>query len=328
MFSSAIYHIYGLRLRSDLPLPVASVSDDGEIDLIVRNRGAIPLPVAPPPPVMTVDWREEEQRWRLHYHTREGRVLEFCLNKQATCIDIYCTCPQAIDDIAAVLLGPALASALHLRGIPILHASAVVVDGRAILVAGMTGAGKSTLAAALVRLGAPLLAEDLAVLTFGENAIAVQAGYPRLRLCPDATLVADKAAPDLPRVFSAFVPDDKRWLDAADLAGGFCATPAPLGGIYLLAPRRPDRKAPAIEPLPPHRAALALLDHLYGTRWLRIPKPQALEWCARIAGETPVRWVHAPPGLEQVNETADAIIADARCLAAAAEPIAHRQNRR
>jgi hypothetical protein len=324
MFSNAIYRIYGLRLRSELPLPVMSVSDDGEVDLTVQHCGAIPRPVTPPPPVMSIDWRQVEQGWLLRYHTRTGEVLEFAFNPEASRLEIRCTMPEMTDDITALLVGAGLATALHLRGVPVLHASAIVVDGKAILVAGPAGAGKSTLTAALVAKGVPLLAEDLAVLTFGENVITVQAGYPRLRLCPDATLVAGKAAPDLPRVFSGFVPDDKRWLDAADLAGGYCATPVPLGVIYLMAPRRHDRPAVEIVPLPLHRAGLALLGHLYGARWLRIPQPQALKWCARIAGRTPVRIVHAPPGLERVSETADAIIADARCLAAAAEPIAHR----
>ena len=312
MSSQLIYNIYGLRLRSDLPLPVASVSDDGEVDLIVRHRGAIPGPVTPRPPGMTFDWRQMEQGWLLRYHTRTGEELEFAFNPEASAIEIWCTMPEMTDDITALLIGAGLATALHLRGVPVLHASAVVVDGKAILVAGPAGAGKSTLTATLVGKGMPLLAEDLAVLAFGETIIAVQAGYPRLRLCPDATLVAGQAAPDLPRVFNALVPDDKRWVEAAALAGGFCATPAPLGGIYLLAPRRPDQKVLAIEPLPPHRAGLALLDHLYGARWLRIPPAKALEWCARIAGRTPVRLLHAPPGLERVSETAEAIVADFR----------------
>jgi hypothetical protein len=304
------YNIYGLRVRSDLPLPVASVPDDGRVDLIVRYRGASPRPRAPRPPAMTLDWRQLEQRWLLCYHTRAGEELEFAFNPEASRIEIRCTMPEMTDDISALLVGAGLATALHLRGVPVLHAAAVAVDGKAILVAGPAGAGKSTLTATLVGKGLPLLAEDLAVLTFGENAIVVQPGYPRLRLCPDATLVVGKAAPDLPRVFNAFVPDDKRWLDPAALAGGFCATPAPLGAIYLLAPRRPDGKILTIESLPPHRAGLALLDHLYGARWLRIPKAKALEWCARIASRTPVRMVHAPPGLDRVRETADAIVAD------------------
>ena len=324
MSSNAIYRLYGLRLRSDFPLPAASVSDDGEVDLIVRYRREIPRPVAPPPPVITVDWQQVEQGWLLRYHTRTDEVLEFAFNPEASRIEIRCTMPEMTDDITALLVGAGLASALHLRGIPILHAAAVVVDGRAILVAGMSGAGKSTLTAALVAKGVPLLAEDLAVLTLGEEDISVQAGYPRLRLCPDATSVAGKAAPDLPRVFGAFIPDDKRWVHAADLPGGFHAAPALLGGIYLLGPRSNERSAAEIVPLPSHRAGLALLSHLYGARWLRIPQPQALKWCAQIAGRTPVRIVHAPPGLERINETAAFIIADARRPGAVAEPTEHR----
>ena len=323
MSSQAIYRIYGLRVCSDLSMPAVSALDRGKIDLVVHQRGGIPPPDLPPSQAIAIEWRESLQHWMLRYHTRENHVLEFRLNKQATCIEIYCTCPQAKDDIAAVVLGPALGTALYLRGLPVLHAAAVVVDGRAVLLAGTAGAGKSTLTAALVAKGVPLLAEDLAVLTFGENAIIVQAGYPRLRLYPDATVIIGRGAQNLPRVFPAraWVPDDKRWLDANDLAGGFRATPAPLEAVYLLAQRRSDRQALTIESLPPHRAGLALLDHLYGARWLRIPTTKALEWCAGIAGSTRVRLVQAPPGLDRVGESADAIIADARRLAAAAEPI-------
>ena len=77
MSSKVIYSIYGLRLRSDLPLPVASVIDDGEVDLIVRHLNAIPRPVAPPPPFTTVDWQQMEQGWLLRYHTRMPPGLRF-----------------------------------------------------------------------------------------------------------------------------------------------------------------------------------------------------------------------------------------------------------
>jgi hypothetical protein len=248
-------------------------------------------------------------------------VLEFRLNKDATCVDVCCTSPDAVADIVAVLLGAAFASVLHLHGVPILHAAAVVVDGRAILIAGQSGAGKSTLTAALLAQGAALLAEDLAVLSVGDTTIDVQPGYPRLRLCPDAAVVAGKVASELPRVFRAFFPDDKRWLDSSDLVGGFCAIPAPLAGIYLLAERSQDCLALNIAPLTHHRAALALLEHLYGNRWLRIPKQQALGWCARIAAQVPVRIVHAPSGLERISDTAKTILQNAQCLAMIGESI-------
>jgi hypothetical protein len=259
---------------------------------------------------MIIDWRQAKNGWLLRFHTPADEMLEFTFNSDASQLGIRCTMPEMTGDITALLVGAGLATALHLRGIPVLHASAVIAGRKAILVAGPAGAGKSTLTAALVTKGAPLLAEDLAVLKFGEKEILAQSGYPRLRLCPDALPVIGRDASDLRRVFSALVPDEKRWLDATDLAGGFCATPAPLGAIYLLAPRCADRSAAKIEPLPAHRAGLALLSHLYGERWLRIPKAKALEWCARIAGSTPVRILHAPPGLDRIGETADAIVAD------------------
>jgi hypothetical protein len=324
MSIQATYRIYGLRLQSDLHLPAPTVTEEGDVDLIVRNCGGIPPLSGPLPSAMIVDWRNQHGRWTLCYHTRDGHALEFRLNKRATCVDIHCSHPNAIDDIVAVLLGPALASILHHRGFQILHAAAVVVDGRTILVAGQSGAGKSTLAAALIGQGAALLAEDLAVLKIADAPIAVQPGYPRLRLCADATVVAGKIASDLPRVFSKLIPDDKRWLDPSDLVGGFCAIPAPLGGIYLLAERRQNCSALDIAPLAHHRAALALLDYLYGNRWLRIPKQQALSWCACIASQVPVQIVHAPSGLERISETAEAIIADAQRLATGTESTSFR----
>jgi hypothetical protein len=293
-------------------------ADDREVDLVVRGCNAIPRPAAPPPSALTLDWRQVEHGWRLRYHDRSDEALEFVFDSKARQLDIRCTLPDLTDDIVAVLIGPALAAALHLRGIPVLHASAVVVDGRAVLVAGMAGAGKSTLTAALLARSMPLLSEDVAALTFENGGILVQPGCPRLRLCPDAAPVVGRTTEELPRVFGPRVLDDKRWLEPATLPGGFHARPTPLGGIYLLAPRHPETKAFAIEPLPPQRAGLALLDHLYGTRWLRIPKAKALEWCGQIAGRTPVRLLHAPPGLNRVRESADAIIADARLIAAEA----------
>jgi hypothetical protein len=313
MSPDRIYEIYGLRVRSELPLQATRASSDGAVDLEVRGCNAMPRPTTPQSLALTIDWRQVGDGWRLRFQDSKQESLEFTFDRKATQLDIRSTLPDLTGDIAAVLIGPALAAALHLRGIPMLHASAVAVDGKAILVAGPAGAGKSTLTAALVARGAALLAEDLAVLTFEGKDLFVQAGSPCLRLCPDATLVAGRAAADLPRVFSVSVPDDKRWVHAADLLGGFRATPAPLAGIYLLAPRNHDRSVLKIIPLPPHRAGLALLAHFYGARWLHIPELQALEWCTQISSRASAQIVHAPPGLELVGETAAAIIAHARC---------------
>src|SRR6185436_20061375 len=62
------------------------------------------------------------------------------------------------DDLAAYALGPVLGIALHLQGAVLLHAAAVVMRGRAIVIAGGAGSGKSTTAAILHRDGYEILA--------------------------------------------------------------------------------------------------------------------------------------------------------------------------
>lgn len=71
------------------------------------------------------------------------------------------------------LIGQALPLAAVLQGLEVLHASAVVVDGRAVALAGASFAGKTTLAMALVRRGADLLCDDvLAIEPVGEGLVA------------------------------------------------------------------------------------------------------------------------------------------------------------
>jgi len=67
-------------------------------------------------------------------------------------------------EIRLFFFGTVLAILCFRRGLIPLHASAVVVDGRALLISGDSGMGKSTLAAALVARGYPLLSDDLCAL--------------------------------------------------------------------------------------------------------------------------------------------------------------------
>ena len=68
-----------------------------------------------------------------------------------------------------------------------LHASAVAVDGGAVLLAGGSGAGKPSLAAAFVQRGYGLLADDIAgVVVDRERRATALPAFPCLRLWDDA----------------------------------------------------------------------------------------------------------------------------------------------
>ena len=56
-----------------------------------------------------------------------------------------------------------------------LHASAVSLDGAALLIAGPSGAGKSSVGAGLVALGAALIVDDLVMLTERDGAVWAEA---------------------------------------------------------------------------------------------------------------------------------------------------------
>jgi hypothetical protein len=69
------------------------------------------------------------------------------------------------------------------RGAVPMHASAVEIDGRAFLIAGRSGAGKSSLAAGVVALGARFVADDLSVVRVsgGNGQIELFRGRPDMR---------------------------------------------------------------------------------------------------------------------------------------------------
>ncbi len=70
----------------------------------------------------------------------------------------------------------ALPIAAALNGVEILHASGVVVDGRAIAFVGHSGAGKTSLAIHLVDQGASLLADDVVALSSADGGVRAHPG--------------------------------------------------------------------------------------------------------------------------------------------------------
>ncbi len=146
------------------------------------------------------------------------------------------------------------------RGAIPFHACMVEVDGCAVLIAGRSGAGKSSLTAALLGLGARLVADDLAVVRVADGRIEALRGRPTMRQHRDtaARIDADLRVP---------VPDDPRgkWLVRPRARAAESALP--LAGLLTLTDQPLARDA---------RAKLAALAaHLFRPRWLAALPNQA-----------------------------------------------------
>jgi hypothetical protein len=133
-------------------------------------------------------------------------------------------------DICFHLLYVCLAIALQQRGLFVLHANTVRLQGKAVTFAGLSGAGKSTLLAALVAEGHAMLADDVTVIDAPPTGPAVvRPGFPHYKLCLDAAarLGADEALRTPVRWRR-----EKVGIQAG--AANFVDEPTPLAAIFLL----------------------------------------------------------------------------------------------
>lgn len=150
---------------------------------------------------------------------------------------IVCTAASDVPmtTIRHLLLDHVVPRILELKGLLVLHASAVVTSAGAVGFMGPTGSGKSTLATLLAVSGLPLLSDDALVLEVGSEGMTARSTYPGFRLWPD----------DVPAVLGHHLAPgqavahytEKRRFGPCDLAPSvFASASAPLFRAYLLEP--------------------------------------------------------------------------------------------
>ena len=193
-------------------------------------------------------------------------------------------------DLRALLLCSPMGGLLHQRGILPLHASVIVTSQGAVAFMGVSGRGKSTLAAHFARRGFRVLADDIAAVTFDAAGRAiVQPGLPQFKLWPNSARELVEEADLLPRLRPHL---EKRALAFRE---SFCQEPVPLSHVYHLT--ADSRIAePTLKLQPALKRVTLLLENTYRAQYLPglgLQKPH-FQSLSRLAAQVPLTTVTRP----------------------------------
>ena len=245
------YCVSGLSVDSEIVLPglIAIAADRGPPDVTIRRS---PVPAAlENASASGPTWQIAGKRFLL----RIPAVARFLLNEGR---DIAFEPESGADDgdIPIFILGTVFGILLHQREQIVLHASAVRVNGKAVLFCGSSGAGKSTLAAVLAQRGYPLITDDVCAITVtGTGAPMVHPDGRQLKLWAQAIEKLDLAASRGERIRNCL---EKFYVEP----GEAFTEPLPLGAVYALREARPPY-VPGIEQPNVVDAALLLRRNAY-----------------------------------------------------------------
>jgi hypothetical protein len=176
------YRLGDWRVDSELPLPELAPWDgsDRAADLVIRLAPAIASVAGP---VLSTAALAVDAHGRARFDV--AGVAAFLIEDGCR-ITIQAHIDPRSPDIRLFLLGTPLGLIYLQRGMVPVHAAGVEIDGEAVLMAGSSRVGKSTLAWAFVRRGFRLISDDVVPLEFAGPGLRVHPGVTRLQLWAEA----------------------------------------------------------------------------------------------------------------------------------------------
>jgi hypothetical protein len=176
------YRVYGLTIRSDFELPELIEGGDG-LDLWIR-RGTLT------PPALHNSRIQRQGIEALFGGTPEAAYLHwegvatFCAEAGHILTVDLASDEVDPEKLRLYILSEALGLILHQKGLLLLHASAIRMGDRAVIFAGVPGAGKSTTAAALAQRGHTVLADDMVAIGFEQGQAVVYPAFSQVKIWP------------------------------------------------------------------------------------------------------------------------------------------------
>jgi hypothetical protein len=310
--SPASYEIYGLVVRSPLALTARNAPHGMPVD--VRLRAGRPARFAHLRQQLDIDsasdWFHSRRLPNGSTYLRWSGLFEFLISADGRSIEYYRLPRASYESLNTYLLGQVLSSSLLSLGVETLHATATVVDGGAVAFVGDCGLGKSTLGAAFLSRGFPILTDDLLALTPRGDQWFAEPGPPRLKLFPSvATRLLGRSAPAV--LLNPWTSKLVLKLTAAESA----AAAAPLRALFILsAPgaRGSRQSRLSVKRLAGQRAFLEVIRATFNLMQIdRRRLENQFSIAARVATSVPIYRLTYPRQLSSLDEVCGAVLAAA-----------------
>ncbi|WP_310423341.1 hypothetical protein [Chamaesiphon sp. VAR_48_metabat_135_sub] len=327
------YRIYGLGLTVNiaLPGPISIDSLPSDLPIVDVVLGELPswLTETPDRSGIPPNWYECAEKsdlvgsetvpllqvWQVgmgqYFYCRYHDETTFVINRLGT--QIWATWPDdlTLEDTAVYLLGPILGFVLRLRGTVCLHANAIAIGDRVVVLVGAAGAGKSTTAAAFAQQGYAILSDDVVpIIDRGDNFL-IEPAYPRIRLWDSSVRALYSAADALPRLVPTHPTWDKRYLDLSQTGYKFQTEPLPLAAIYYLNERSDNRSCPCVAPMTTQEQLITLVTNTYTNYLLdKSLRAQEFEFLSRVVKYIPVRQITPHTDIARLDDLIDTIVSD------------------
>jgi hypothetical protein len=309
------YYVYGITVRSEIPLALPRQGDGGLARVELRLASASYFAER----IRGVNFQTDAGDWYQYAslpngssYVRWSDVGEFLVSANGLCIACRRAEKASLESFQVYMLGQALSFALVKRGFEPLHATVVVVNGKAVAFLGDSGFGKSSLAACFLERGHRVLTDDLLIVQESGSCVLAYPGPPRIKLFPNmASRFLGKSAIGVPMNLEA-----KKLIVSMD-AQRSCGVPVPLGAVYSVAdPREVLRNQHvSIEPLTPREGFLALVKNSFNRR---LVNPERLErqftTTARLVDRIAVKKLSYPRVLGRLPEVREAVLSNLSCV--------------
>jgi hypothetical protein len=307
------YNVYGISIRSDAPLPYPHSEELPLCRIELRNYNGPSATCAREQ--LTI---EKNTFSAFEFGSRpDGTIYvgfpgvgETFVSADGRSIACYRSSVRFLESFDVYLLTQALSFALVKNGLEPLHATAVAIEGRAVVFLGDCGFGKSTLAAALLQAGHRLLTDDLLVFRPAGNGLLAYPGPPRLKLLPEMARrflgESTTSFPMNPYTHKLIIPLEQSQI---------CSQALPVSAIYVLTPPEAAAacKEMVIAPVTERDAFVTLLASAFNSRIADSSRLQRQFHAVRlIANALPINKITYPREIDYIPQVLQRITSDVR----------------